>query len=187
MTQPALPPKKPFGAGYVLFPALLVIFGVVALWAGRQLAPQTTADAAVFRSDPSCAREAPAGGPRGACQTVVATVVGAEMRESGSGKTRVHTPMVLLRYADGTFHEAELDGGAGEIFVYDVASGTPARAQLFRGELVRVTAGNDVAETVSAPDVNAATVGEMPWVGSVAIVAGLLIFGARIYVTSRGK
>jgi len=99
----------------------------------------------------------------------------------------VHTPMVLLRYADGTFHEAELDGGAGEIFVYDVASGTPARAQLFRGELVRITAGNDVAETVSAPDVNAETVGEMPWVGSVAIVAGLLIFGARIYVTSRGK
>jgi hypothetical protein len=182
---PAVRLKKPFGCGYIVFPLILVTFGLSAVTAARQLAPQTTSDAAVFRSDPSCAPDASADTPSGACSNVPATITVAEMRDSGNGKTRVHSPMVYLRYADGTFHEAELDGSSGDVFVYSVAPGASARAQLFRGELVRVTAGKDSAETVSAPDVNAKTVGEMPWVGATAIVLALLILGLRIYVMRR--
>jgi hypothetical protein len=71
------------------------------------------------------------------------------------------------------------------VFVYGVAPGTRARVQIFQGNIVRVTAGNDKAETVAAPDVDAANVGQLPWVGAGAIVAAILIFGARVYVTRR--
>jgi hypothetical protein len=175
-------PKKGFGCAYVAFPIVLVVLGVMFVSAGRALAPDANAAAQVFRSDPSCAADVTARAPQGACKTVAATVLLAEMRLSGNGKTPVRTPLVHLRYADGTFHDAELDDGGGDIFVYSVPSGALARAQLFRGDLVRVTSGSDSAETVDAPDVNAETAGEMPWVGATAIVVALLIFIARLYV-----
>jgi hypothetical protein len=180
-----LRPKKPFGCGFVVFPIVLIGLGLAFVSAGRQLAPQSNADAAAFRSDPSCAPDLTVRAPRGACTTIDATVVGADVRQSGTGKTPVRTPFAVLRFADGTFHEVELDAGTGEVFVYSVASGARARVQLFRGNVVRITAGTDNAETVAAPDVDAANVGQMPWVGAVAIVAAILIFGARVYVTRR--
>jgi hypothetical protein len=178
-------PRAKLGCAYVAFPLLLIAFGLAAVSAGRQLAPESNAAAQLFRSDPSCVDDLTARVPAGACKTVAATVLLAEMHTSGSGKTPARTPFVHLRYADGTFHDAELDGGAGEVFVYSVPSGALARAQIFRGDLVRVTSGNSTAETVSAPDVNAETVGELPWVGAAAIVSALLIFVARIYVVRR--
>jgi hypothetical protein len=173
------------GCAYIVVPIVLVLFGLASLSAGRQLAPESNAAAQVFRTDPSCAPDLTVRVPPGACKTVAATVLLAEMRLSGNGKTPVRTPLVHLRYADGTFHDAELDGGSGEVFVYSVRSGALARAQLFRGDLARVTSGTSTAETVSAPDVNAQTVGELPWVGAAAIVGALLLFGARLYVVRR--
>lgn len=183
---PAVRPKKKFGCAYVFFPIVFVVFGLTFLWAGRQLAPQSNAAAQVFRSDPSCTADLTARVPQGACTTVAATVLLAEMRTRYTGgKTPVRTPLVHLRYADGTFHDAELDGGGGEVFVYSVRSGALARAQLFRGDLVRVVSGSSSAETVSAPDVDADTVNSMPWAGAVAIVLALLIFFARVYYLRR--
>ncbi len=182
---PAIRPQPGFGCGYVVFPILLVLFGLAAVYAGRQLAPESNAAAAVFRADPSCAPDLTVRPPPGACKTVAATVLLAEMKVTGISKTPVRTPLVHLQFADGTFHDAELDSGSGDVFVYSVPSGALARAQLFRGDIVRVTSGTSTAETVSAPDVNAETVGELPWVGAVAIAAALLVFGARLYVLRR--
>jgi hypothetical protein len=183
---PAIRPKQKFGCGFIVFPIILIVLGIAMVSAGRQLAPDSNAAAEVFRTDPSCTADLTARVPPGACRTVAATVLLAEMRTSyEGGKTPIRTPMVHLRFADGSFHDAELDGSAGDVFVYSVRPGALARAQLFRGDLVRVTSGNDSAETVSAPSVDAETVNEMPWVGAAAIVIALLIFFLRVYVVRR--
>ncbi len=178
-------PKKTFGCAFIAFPIGLVLFGLAMVSAGRQFAPASNAAAVVFRSDPSCTPDLTARVPAGACTTVAATVLLAEMRLGVGGKTPARTPLVHLRFADGSFHDAELDGGAGDVFVYSVAPGALARAQLFHGELVRVTSGNSSAETISAPDVDAQNVNEMPWVGAGAIGAALLIVFLRLYVVRR--
>jgi hypothetical protein len=183
---PPVRPKAKFGCSYIFFPIVFIVFGLTFLWAGRQLAPESNAAAQVFRSDPSCTADLTAVVPPGACTTVAATVLLAEMRTRyEGGKTPIRTPLVHLRYADGSFHDAELDGGAGEVFVDSVPSGALARAQLFHGDLVRVVSGNDSAETVSAPDVDADTVNSMPWAGAVAIAVALLIFFARVFYLRR--
>jgi hypothetical protein len=107
------------------------------------------------------------------------------METTGTGKTRVHTPKVYLRYADGSFHGAELDGSGASTFVYVVKSGARARAQSFRGTLVRVTSGTDMAETVDAPDVNVETAREMPEVGTIAILFAAFLVVARIVYLRR--
>ncbi len=181
----ALHQKKPFGCSYIFFPLLLVVFGLTSVFVGRQLAPQTNAAAKVFRDDPSCGADLHARTPPGACTTVDAQLLGAEIRKSGNAKSVVRTTFISVRYEDGTIHEAQLDGSAGDIFPYFVKSGAPTRVQLFRGTIVRVTTGTTSAETIDAPDVNAESVSEMPWVGTIAIVVALLIVGLRIYVLTR--
>jgi hypothetical protein len=85
---------------------------------------------------------------------------------------------VSVRYADGTIHQDDLDGGAGLSFALSVHSGAAAHVQLYRGTFVRVTAEGSSAETESAPDVSATSDAEMPWVGAVLIViAGLFVWG----------
>lgn len=182
---PAIRPKQKFGCGFIVFPLILVVFGIAMVYAGLQLAPDSNAAAQVFRTDPSCTADLTARVPQGACKTVAATVLLAEMRTTyEGGKMPIRTPMVHLQYADGSFHDAELDPGS-DTFVYSVRPGALARAQLFRGDLVRVTSGNDSAETISAPNVDAKDVNEMPWVGAAAIVIALLIFFLRVYVVRR--
>jgi hypothetical protein len=179
-------PKRKFGCSYIVFPILLAALGLTFFWASRQLAPDSNAAAQVFRSDPSCVADLTARVPPGACKTVAATVLLAEVREDfAGGKTPVRTPLVHLQYADGSFHDAELDSGTADVFVYTVAPGALARAQLFRGKLVRVTSGNSSAETVDAPDVDADNVNSMPWAGGVAIALALLIFAARVLYLRR--
>jgi hypothetical protein len=183
------PSQRPqgFGCTFIAIPLLLVALGMMFVTAGRQLRPRDEAAAAVFRTDPSCTADLRASVTPGACATVDATVLSAEMRVSGMGKTRVHTPLVSVRFEDGTIHDGELDGGARNVFVYTVRSGARARAQTFRGTLVRVTAGDDSAETVSAPDVAAETTRELPWVGAVAMIAAVLIVIARMLVLRRAR
>ena len=81
--------------------------------------------------------------------------------------------------------DVELDGSSGGTFVYGVASGARARVQYFRGNVVRVTSGTSAAESVDAPDVDADTVGQLPWVGIVAILVAVLMVFARIVVVRR--
>lgn len=176
-----------FGCTFVAVPVVLIGLGVMLFSAGRQLAPGDEAAARVFRTDPSCSANLTAAAAPGACTVVDAIVLSAEMRVTGFGRTRVHTPMVSVRFADGTIHEAELDGSAGDVFVYGVLSGARARAQSFRGTLVRVASGDSAAETVSAPDVGAETDREMPWGGVASILAALLIVIARFRFVRRSR
>ena len=106
---------------------------------------------------------------------VPATILAAEMRESGFGRTRVKTPMVALKLADGRIVEDELDGSAGRVFAEGVSSGASGRAQFYRGKLVRVTSGDSTAETLAAPDVAATTDVQMIWSGAVMTLAGALV------------
>lgn len=146
---------------------------------GLQLAPRDRAAAQAFRTDRSCAVPLSGNPPPGDCTVVAAKVLVAEMRTGGSGRTRSRAPYVYLRLADGSFQTDDLDGSDGRDFVESVNSGAPARAQLFRGKLVRVASGNSSAETISAPDVSAATDSQMPWVGGgLIVIAALFVFAA---------
>jgi hypothetical protein len=179
-------PKKSFGCTFVVVPFILVLAGVAFLSAGKQLAPDANSAAQVFRSDPSCTANLNVTPPLGACTVVDATVLSAEMRVTGyGGKTRPETPYAYVRDARGRTSDVELDSDSGGVFVYSVSSGARARVQYFRGNVVRVTSGTTSAESVDAPDVDAATVGELPWVGIVAILVAVLMVLARIVVVRR--
>ena len=154
----------------------LLAIGIMFIASGRQLAPRDRAAAEVFRTDPSCTAPLSADVPPGACNVVTAQVLVAAMRTGSFARTRSKTPYVYLRFADGTYQTADLDGSDGRDFVASVKSGAPARAQLFRGTLVRVASGNASAETDAAPDISAAVDSEMPWVGAV-LIAIAAVFG----------
>jgi hypothetical protein len=167
------------GCACFVFAAGFLAVGVALMVSGRQLAPGDNAAAKVFRTDRSCTAPLTVVTPPGECTVVAATVIIAGERVSNAfTRVRSHTPYVYLRFADGRTQSEDLDGGDGSFFAMDVRPGAPARAQFFRGVLVRVASGNVVAETFSAPDVSAQAVFEMPWVGAVLIViAGLFAFG----------
>lgn len=170
----------------MFFIALFVACGVAMIVAGRELAPSDSVAAQTFRADPSCGSNLAAVTKRGACSVVTATVLVAEMRQHGfGGRTRPQTAFVALRFADGTFHDGQLVGSAGDVFVESVQSGAPARAQLFGTTLVRVASSGITAETADAPDYSADTDSEMPWVGVVLILVALLIFAARLRTVRR--
>ena len=173
------------GCACFVFAVGLLALGIAFIVFGRQLAPADTVAAQAFRTDPSCTAPLSAVVPPGNCTVVAATVLVAVMRVGNAmGRTRSRTPYVYLHFADGSTLSDDLEGSDGRDFVQSVHSGAPARAQLFRGKLVRVASGRSTAETISAPDVSAATDAEMPWVGAVLIaVASLFAFaglrGAR--------
>lgn len=183
-----MPPARPaFGCGYIVFPVVFVFFGLMCFAAGAYLAPGTNEAARAFRTDPSCSADLRTNVPPGNCAIVDATVVYAVMRETrpGTSRTLVHTPYASVRTADGRTYDAELDGGAWNRFVDDARSGAPARAQTFRGTLVRITSGNSSTETTDAPDVNQKTTNEMPWVGAVSIAIAVLIVVLRAVALRR--
>ena len=152
----------------------LLAIGIMFVVSGRQLAPRDRAAAQVFRTDPSCTAPLSFDVPPGACKVVAAQVLVAEMRLGGFARTRSKTPYVYLRFADGTFRNGDLDGSDGRYFVESVKSGARARAQLFRGALVRVASGNASAETDEAPDISAAADSQMPWFGGALIAVAVL-------------
>jgi hypothetical protein len=157
----------------------LLALGIMFIASGLQLAPRDRAAAAVFRADPSCTASLSARPPPGECTVAIAQVLVAAMRTGASGRPPSKTPYVYLRLADGTFETGDLDGSAGRNFVETVNSGASARAQLFRGKLVRVVSGSSSAETDAAPDIAAATDSQMPWAGGALIgIAALFAFAA---------
>jgi len=169
------------GCAMVLIALGLLALGMMVIASGLQLAPRDRAAAQAFRTDRSCTAPLNADKPPGDCTVVAAQVLTAAMRTGSSGRPPSKTPYVYLRLADGTFQTGDLDGSDGRNFVETVNSGAPARAQLFRGKLVRVASGNSSAETDAAPDISAATDSQMPWVGGgLIVVAALFAFaGAR--------
>jgi hypothetical protein len=169
------------GCACLVFAIGFFALGVGFVISGNQLAPRDGAAANAFRTDPSCTAALTAAAPPGDCTVVTATVLVAEMRMGPWGRPPSRTPYAYLRFADGSMHSDDLDGSDGRDFVESVRSGAPARAQLFRGKLVRVASGSSSAETVSAPDVSATADSEMPWVGTVliAIAALFAFFGLR--------
>ena len=161
--------------GYFVFALLLGAVGAGFVWAGQASAPSDNAAAAVFGSDPSCAASLGRDLPTGQCRTFDATVLGTELRYHGIGRTRAHDDVVSVKLSDGTIHENDLAGGDADLFVYAVKSGSLARVQQFRGDIVRILAAGLTAETMSAPDVSAQADSEMPW-GGAALIAVALIF-----------
>lgn len=166
------------GCSYVIVAVGLTALGIAFAMAGVQLAPQDSIAAKEFRTDPSCTAAFTGGVRPGACSVVKATVLVAGLRRGGGfSRTPSETPFVSVRYADGTIHQDDLNGAAGNTFALSVPSGSAARVQLYRGTFVRVAAAGSSAETESAPDVSATSDSEMPWVGAVLIViAGLFVF-----------
>jgi len=154
----------------------LLAFGTMFIASGLQLTPRDRSAAQAFRTDASCTARLSADVPPGVCTVVVAQVLVAAMRTGTSGRPPSKTPYVYLRLADGTFQTGDLDGSAGRDFVESVNSGAAARAQLFRGKLVRVASGNSSAETDAAPDIAALNDAQMPWFGS-ALIAIAAVFG----------
>lgn len=167
------------GCSYVIVAVGLTALGIGFAMAGIQLAPQDSIAAKEFHTDPSCTAAFSGGVRPGACSVVNAMVLVAAVRtDPGFTRTPSRTPYVSVRYADGTIHRDDLDGGAGMTFALSVHSGAAARVQLYRGTFVRVIAEGSSAETISAPDVSATDDSEMPWVGAVLIViAGLFVWG----------
>jgi hypothetical protein len=179
-------PKKTFGCTFVLVPLILILLGIAFLYAGNQLAPDANSAAQVFRNDPSCSANLNVVRPPGECTVLDATVLGAEMRVTGfGGKTRPETPYASVRDSNGHISDVELDASSGDVFVYGVASGAKARVQYFRGNVVRVASGTTTAESVDAPDVDADTVSQLPWVGMFAILFAVLMVVARIVFVRR--
>ncbi len=170
----------------VVVALVLLAFGIMFIAFGLQLAPRDRAAAEAFRTDRSCTAPLSAAAPPGDCTVLAAQVLVAAMRTGGMGRTRSRTPYVYLRFADGTFRSGDLDGSAGRNFVATVQSGAPARGQLFRGTLVRVTSGNASAETDAAPGISAATDSQMPWVGGGLIAIAALFALAAMRAARRG-
>jgi hypothetical protein len=166
---------------------MLIALGIMFVASGRELAPRDREEAQAFRTDPSCTASLSATVvPPGQCDVSDVAVLATEMRTAGGfSRTRSRTPYVFVRLADGRSYDEELDGFAGRDFVASVPSGSRARAQRFRGRLVRVASGKSSAETISAPDVNAASDAEMPWVGAGLIVIAVLIVLARARAVRR--
>jgi hypothetical protein len=162
----------------VLLAAALIVVGGLFFWAGKSSGPHDAAEANAFRADPSCRAAAIVAEPPGACTSKPIVVLSAEMRESGFSRTRTHTPIVAMRFPDGTFDEEEVDGSGGDVFVESVRSGAPGRAQFYRGSVVRIVSGDDAAETVTAPDVAASSDTEMVWAGVVMTAIAVLILFA---------
>jgi type 1 fimbria pilin len=163
----------------VVVALLFLAVGMMFVASGIQLAPRDRAAAAVFATDRSCTASLSGDVAPGACTVVAAQVLVAAMRTGSFARTRSKTPYVYVRLADGTFRTADLDGSAGRDFVETVRSGATARAQLFRGTLVRIVSGSSSAETDAAPDISAATDSQMPWVGAVLIaISALFAFSA---------
>jgi hypothetical protein len=182
--MPLIPPaaaQRMNTGAYFVFALILFAVGAGFIWAGRTGAPSDDAAAKVFASDPSCAESLSRDLPAGACRTFDAMVLGTEARYHGVGKTRGHDSVVSVRLSDGTIYERDLAGRDGDLFVYAVKSGSPARVQEFRGEIVRIVAGGLTVETMSAPDVSAQADSEMPWAGAGLIAVALLFafFGVR--------
>jgi hypothetical protein len=165
----------------IVLALLFLAVGMMFVASGIQLAPRDNAAAETFRTDRSCVASLSVDAPRGACNVVTAQVVFAAMRTGSFARTRSKTPYVYLRFADGTTQTVDLDGSAGRDFVETVQAGAPARAQLFRGTLVRVVSGNSSAETDAAPDISATADSQMPWVGAVliAIAAAFVVAALR--------
>jgi hypothetical protein len=177
------------GCACIVVAVGLTVLGLGLVWSGRQLGPRDSEALRAFRSDRSCTTALTDAAPRGDCSVVAAVVLVAEMRRSGGlARTPRSIPFVSLQFADGTIHEDELDGSDGRFFAETVRSGTAARAQLFRGTLVRVVSGSASAETLSAPDVAASSDAEMPWAGTglIVIAALFLIAGLRSASSARG-
>lgn len=164
------------GMGCALLIAVpLILFGALFFWAGRATVPRDDIDARRFLTDPSCAAAAAGAEMRGACTWEPVTVLSARMRVRGFGRTRTGEPHVAVRRADGTIVDGVLNGSAGRVFVEFVRSGAPARAEFYRGTLVRVVSGSDAAETEDAPDATATSDLEMLWAGAIMLLAGALI------------
>lgn len=178
-----------FGCTFVAVPLALIALGIMFVLSARELAPRDREEASAFRTDPSCTASLRAAVvPAGQCDVSDVAVLATEMRTSGGvSRTRTTTPYVYVRLADGRSYDEELDGSAGRDFVASVPSGSHARAQRFRGRLVRVSSGNSSAETTSAPDVNAASDAEMPWVGAGLIAVAVLIVLARARAVRRAS
>ena len=157
----------------------LLAFGMMFIASGLQLSPRDRAAAEAFRTDRSCTAPLSGDAPPGDCTVVAAQVLTAAMRTGASGRPPGKTPYVYLRLADGSFQSGDLDGSDGRNFVETVNSGAPARAQLFRGKVVRVASGTSSAETDAAPDIAAATDSQMPWAGGgLIVIAALFAFAA---------
>jgi hypothetical protein len=175
--QRAASSKQSTCFSYLVFALIFAAIGIGLIVSGRALSPVDNAAAQVFASDPSCAVSLNTVAGLGNCTVSAATLLGAEVRYHGFGRTRAKDAYVTVRLADGTIDEAELDGSDGDLFVYSVKSGAPARAQFFHGTLVRVVSGDSLAETVDAPDVSAQADSDMPWVGAALLaLASLFVF-----------
>ena len=183
----SLQAPRRFGCTFVALPLVLIALGIMFVVSGRELAPRDREDARAFRTDPSCTASLSATVvPPGQCDVSDVAVLATEMRTGGGmSRTRSTTPYVYVRLPDGTSYHEELDGSAGRDFVASVPSGSRARAQRFRGRLVRVASGKSSAETISAPDVNAASDAQMPWVGAGLVVIAVLVVLARLRVVRR--
>jgi hypothetical protein len=179
--QRAAASKESTCFSYLVFALIFAATGIGFIVSGRALSPPDNADAQVFASDPSCAATLSTTAHPGNCTVSAATVLGAAVRYHGFARTRAKDYHVTVRLADGTIDDAQLDSSGGDLFVYSVQSGEPARAQFFHGTLVRVVAGDSSAETVDAPDVSAQADSEMPWVGAalVALAALFVFLGLR--------
>jgi hypothetical protein len=158
------------GCALIAIALALTALGIMCVVAGLQLTPRDRATAQAFRTDRSCAVPLNDTAPPGDCTIVVAKILYTAMRTGSSGRMRSRTPYVYVRLADGTSYTDDLDGSDGRTFAETVNAGAPARAQLFRGKLVRVVSGSSSAETVSAPDVTATNDAQMPWVGGALIL-----------------
>ncbi len=177
------------GCSYIVFAALFAAIGAAFVVSGARLGPADHPAAQAFRTDPSCATAAlTASSPSpGACTVVNATLVaaGIRVRYAGLSRTPTRTPWAMLRFPDRTSHDVELQGGAGSVFAESVTAGAPARVQLYASTIARVASGGNAAETIDAPDVNAQTDSEMPWVGLAFLAGSALCVWGSVRTTRR--
>ena len=153
--------------------ALLTIgFGIATAISGLTQASRDDRASAEFRSDRGCAVDLAAGDTAsGACATVPVRFVyvsaGALGRSTGP-------PFVDIALTGRSPSRAPLVWSAGRRFAEAVRPGTPGRALLFHGAVVRVAANGIAADTQSAPVGMARRDLVLPWVGSAVAVFGLV-------------
>lgn len=146
------------------------------LWLALTSVQQHPGDAAVaFQRDASCGTDLASARAAGACRMQDAVIDEATEFHLGSVRRSRDDDVVVL-HAGGHVLRVHLSGAGGPAFVHGVARGTPARVQLFHGNIVRLAANGITAETRAAPDVVASSNGQMPWVGG-GIAAVGAVFG----------
>jgi hypothetical protein len=110
--------------------------------------PAVAANVAAYRADPACSAPMATAAPGSVCSFADAKIVAKDPGASGTAKTGGSSPHVTLALAGGS---TVLVTPADDRFIGALTVGEPARVELFKGIVVKVSTASAVTDTNTNP------------------------------------